>query len=521
MTQVDPTSIVDFEGAAARPAAAPNGPPDIPDLKSVRSIDELSQRPSRPPDHAAENRALLKLARTMAVAPEGLLQELAETALTLCGAHTAGISLLEPDKKRFYWPAIAGRWAEHVGGGTPREYGPCGTVLDCAVPLMFSHPERDFDYLAPVTPPVEEALLMPFYVDEKAVGTIWIIAHDHSRRFEVEDLRLVTNLGTFAAAAHQTFQSLNATRKAEQELRDFVENGSVAMHWVGADGIIRWANRTELDMLGFTREEYIGHHIAEFHVDRRAIEDVLRRLANREMVRDYEAQLRCKDGSIRHVLINSDVLWEGDEFVHTRSFTRDITTRKQDEEQISLLAREAEHRAKNVLATVQATVQLTHADTADGLKHAIEGRIQALANAHALFVESRWAGADLCSLVTQELAPYAQDGERRARIDGPRVMLEPSVAQTIAVCLHELATNAAKFGALSSHAGRVDIEWSRTADGRLVLHWAETGGPPATQPTRRGFGTRVMEAMIRSQLKGEMRFDWRADGLMCEITLPV
>ena len=128
-----------------------------------------------------------------------------------------------------------------------------------------------------------------------------------------------------------------ASRRAEQEFRDFVENASVGMHWVGPDGIILWANRTEMEMLGFTREEYIGHHIAEFHVDKPLIEDILQRLTNGETMHNYEARLRCKDGSIRHVLINSNVLWEGDKFVHTRCFTRDITERKQSEAQIAIL----------------------------------------------------------------------------------------------------------------------------------------------------------------------------------------
>ena len=94
------------------------------------------------------------------------------------------------------------------------------------------------------------------------------------------------------------------------------------------------------------------------------------------------------------------------------------------------------------------------------------------------------------------------------------------MAQAIAVTLHELATNAAKYGALSVPDGHVQVEWSRAPDGRLVLRWTETGGPPVEPPTRRGFGTRVMESMIRGQLKGEMRFDWRAEGLACEIVLP-
>ena len=314
-------------------------------------------------------------------------------------------------------------------------------------------------------------------------------------------------------------RAAEAAQRAEREFRDFVENASVGMHSVDADGIIVWANHTEMEMLGFAHEEYIGRHIAEFHVDRPLIEDILRRLANRETLLNYEARLRCRDGSVRHVLINSNVLWDGDRFVHTRCFTRDISDRKQSEAQIATLAREAEHRAKNVLATVQATVHLTQSDTVDGLKRAISGRIQALANVHRLFVESRWAGAELRNLVRQELSPYCQDGDARARIDGADVLLEPNAAQAIAVCLHELATNAAKYGALSLPEGRVQIAWSRATDGRLVIRWTETNGPSVTQPTRRGFGMRVMERMVQSPLKGEIRFGWLPEGLACEITV--
>jgi PAS domain S-box-containing protein len=274
-----------------------------------------------------------------------------------------------------------------------------------------------------------------------------------------------------------------------------------------------------MDMLGFTREEYVGRHIAEFHVSPPLIADILQRLGNRETVLEYETQLRCKDGTIRHVLINSNVLWDGDRFVRARCFTRDITERKQSEAQITTLAREAEHRAKNVLATVQATVHLTQSGTAEGLKQAIAGRIQALANVHTLFMDSRWSGAELRHLVSQELSPYCQDGDTRARIDGGHVLLEPNAAQAIAVCLHELTTNAAKYGALSSPEGRVHIEWSRATDGRLIIRWTETNGPLVKQPTRRGFGMRVMERMIQSPLKGEIRFEWLPEGLACEITV--
>ncbi len=106
------------------------------------------------------------------------------------------------------------------------------------------------------------------------------------------------------------------------------------------------------------------------------------------------------------------------------------------------------------------------------------------------------------------------------RLDGPRLFLEPNTAQTVAVTLHELATNAAKYGSLSVPNGHVQVEWSRAASGRLVLRWTETGGPLVKPPAGQGFGTRLMERLIRGQLKGDMRFDWHREGLACEIVLP-
>src|SRR5262249_54897575 len=170
------------------------------------------------------------------------------------------------------------------------------------------------------------------------------------------------------------------------------------------------------------------------------------------------------------------------------------------------------------LATVQATAHLTHADTVEDFKRALNGRIQALANVHSLFAQSRWIGADLRTLAMQELSPYCQGDQDRARIEGSDIMLEPGTAQMVGVCLHELATNAAKYGALSQPHGRVRIAWSRTSHARLVLSWTETGGPPVAPPSRQGFGTHVIKQMVEEQLKGEMRFDWRLEGFACELT---
>ena len=138
---------------------------------------------------------------------------------------------------------------------------------------------------------------------------------------------------------------------------------------------------------------------------------------------------------------------------------------------------------------------------------------------HDLLIKARWSGAELSSIVSQELAPYGGEDETRVRIDGPHVLLAPNTAQAIAVTLHELATNAAKYGSLSVPKTHLEVTWSRAADGQVILRWTESGGPPAKKPTREGFGTSVIERMIREQLKGEMRLDWRAEGLACEIVL--
>lgn len=149
-----------------------------------------------------------------------------------------------------------------------------------------------------------------------------------------------------------------------------------------------------------------------------------------------------------------------------------------------------------MLSLVHATVQLSHAETMHELKQAIEGRIQALAHVAGLFAESRWKGADLLTLVTHELSPFCQQGSKPCRIEGPSLMLEPNTAQALAMTMHEWATNAAKYGALSAPDGHVQIQWFRS-ENHVVLRWTETGGPQVKPTPREGFGTQLMQAMAR------------------------
>ena len=142
--------------------------------------------------------------------PSNILQKLAETILDVTQCESSGLSLLTKDDggKRFYWPAIAGEWKRHIGRGTPRDFGPCGDVLDQNRTLLFRHFERRYPYFIPITPAAEECLLVPFYIGGKAVGTIWAITHGDRRKFDSEDERIMNTLGQFASLAYQTVESI-------------------------------------------------------------------------------------------------------------------------------------------------------------------------------------------------------------------------------------------------------------------------------------------------------------------------
>jgi two-component sensor histidine kinase/CheY-like chemotaxis protein len=200
--------------------------------------------------------------------------------------------------------------------------------------------------------------------------------------------------------------------------------------------------------------------------------------------------------------------------------TVDITERKNAEERQNLLVREVDHRARNALAVVQSIVRLTRAGTKEDYMAAVEGRITALARAHVLLSDSRWEGASLSKLLDEELTPYRRNEADRIVISGPEVFLLPATAQILALTVHELATNAAKYGALSSPAGGVRLTWQHGRD-HLMFQWVESGGPPVEPPQADGFGTRVISASVERQLDGRAMFDWHRDGLRFNMSIPL
>jgi PAS domain S-box-containing protein len=308
-------------------------------LESILCTEDLLRRPSRPPDYEQENRALVKLVSALADSPSTILHTLAETILEIAQCDSAGLSLLttdgktpDPGGKRFYWPAIAGMWNPHVGGGTPRNFGPCGDVLDQNRTLLFRHFEWRYPYLLPVIPAAEECLLVPFYVGGQAVGTIWAIMHSDRRKFDAEDDRVMASLGKFASSAYQALTHIEDLKvqvsereKAEAEVRELakgleakirrlVDANVVGIVMWDLEGAITGANDAFLRMVQYDRDDLASGRLrwtdltpAEWRdQDERAVADLVATGVCPPFEKDYVR----KDGSRVTVLLGG-ALFEG------------------------------------------------------------------------------------------------------------------------------------------------------------------------------------------------------------------
>jgi PAS domain S-box-containing protein len=350
-------------------------------LESILCTEELRRRPWRPPDYEKENRALVALAGALVESPFNILQTLAETILDVTQCDSSGLSLLTKDDggKRFYWPAIAGEWKRHIGGGTPRDFGPCGDVLDQNRTLLFRHFERRYPYFIPITPAVEECLLVPFYIGGKAVGTIWAITHGDRRKFDSEDERIMNTLGQFASLAYQTVESIEdlklqiaAREQAETavraladglevKIRRLVDSNIIGIFIWDFDGRIIDANEAFLRIVGYGRDDLTSGQLrwrgltpAEWREedDRRVAE-----LKATGTCHPFEKEYFHKSGGRVPVLVGA-ASFEGrsDEGV---AFVLDLTDRKRAES----AARESERRYSLV------QMELAHANRVATMGH--------------------------------------------------------------------------------------------------------------------------------------------------------
>ncbi|HWF01041.1 MAG TPA: PAS domain-containing protein [Caulobacteraceae bacterium] len=233
---------------------------------------------------------------------------------------------------------------------------------------------------------------------------------------------------------------------------------------------------------------------------------------------DFDFRYFRPDGLMRWLQVRSEIVQAPGRGPSLIGVITDVTERKEAEESLDLLARELDHRANNLLAVIQGTVSLSRAEGAEQLRLVIEGRIAALARAHRLLSDGHWKGADLRTIIEQELRPYGL-GEQ-ASAAGPDCALSPPQAQALAMALHELATNAVKYGALSTQGGRVSVDW-RTDEADLQIDWRETGGPAVTPPERTGLGTTLIRRALGGGLGGGADLHWPPEGVVCRLTLPL
>jgi PAS domain S-box-containing protein len=303
-------------------------------------------------------------------------------------------------------------------------------------------------------------------------------------------------------------------RSRDGQLRELFDGSRDGVFVSDADGRYLYVNPAGAALLGYGDDELVGRTVAEI-IDLTEIPRVEAwRDAHPTTPQRGEWRLKRRDGSWVDVEISAHVLADGRWF----GMVRDITERRATEDRISLLAREVDHRANNLLAVVQGAITLSRAETPAALKAVLLGRVSALARAHQLLAGGRWTGADLRRLVEEELQPYA--GDARVTIEGEPYALAPAAAQGVAMAIHELATNAIKHGALSAPRGRVEVSWTQGADGApAVITWREAGGPAVQAPTGRGLGMTVLERALQGTAGGRTRIEWRPEGLFCELWL--
>ncbi|WP_309090424.1 HWE histidine kinase domain-containing protein [Phenylobacterium sp.] len=324
---------------------------------------------------------------------------------------------------------------------------------------------------------------------------------------------------------YEARERIDAIRTAEEHFRTLAENIPILCWMARPDGHVFWYNPRWYEYTGASPDAQEGWGWASVH-DPQVLPTVEARwrhsLATGETF-EMTFPLRGADGVFRPFLTRVTPLRdEAGRIVRWFGTNTDVSRQLQDQERLRLMVNELNHRVKNTLATVQSIIALSlrGVDVPGPVRETLTNRILALSKAHDVLTDEQWSGADLREIVQQAADPYQTEGDVRFRVDGPPVRLPPRTAIAIALALHELATNAAKYGALSAVGGRVDLIWDVVSeDGatKLRLDWRESGGPPVEPPKRTGFGTRLIERGLSADLQGRVTIEYLPAGVVCAI----
>ena len=313
--------------------------------------------------------------------------------------------------------------------------------------------------------------------------------------------------------------------QAAQRLVAIVESSDDAIVSKDLNGVISSWNGAAERLFGYRAEEVIGKSVTLLIPPGCDNEEpaILERIRRGERIDHYETIRRRKDGSLVDISLTvSPVRNASGRIVGASKIARDIGDRKEAEARRELLTRELHHRTKNLFAVVQAVVSRSFAgkDTVEEAQTAVLERLHALGQAHILLVEREWQGTDLMELARGEMRAFSD----RVTMSGPPLVMSPPAAQSFALALHELATNAAKYGALSSQSGRVVIGWSvdmPNGIGEFTFHWQERDGPPVTPPARKGFGSTVLEQVMAEYARTPPRIEFAREGVIYQVKGPL
>ena len=325
-------------------------------------------------------------------------------------------------------------------------------------------------------------------------------------------------------------QSRVRALEQEQRLAATYEHVAIGISEVAPDGTFLRVNEAIADITGFSREHLLASrlfthtHPDDADPDRKAFR---KQVAGDLEFYSVEKRFVRRDGRVIWLAVHSSPVRADGRLLYMVRVVQDITERKAAEQRQNLLIDELNHRVKNTLATVQSLASQTArgAPTPADFRERFEGRLIALSKAHDQLTVHHWESADLRELLNAGFAPYGV-GPERIVLRGEDLVLRPRAALTLAMAFHELVTNAAKYGALSAAGGRIEIRWQPVeagGDGRRMLHieWTEQGGPPVTEPERRGFGSRLIEGSVGAELGGRARLTFAPKGLRCAFDIPL
>jgi PAS domain S-box-containing protein len=314
-----------------------------------------------------------------------------------------------------------------------------------------------------------------------------------------------------------------ALRDSEEKHRRIFEQTSDLIFTADLNQVITACNPAAAAAVGLPREEAVGRSIADFvsPEDLKLTQQMLQEKLDRGGTTRYELRVHSTTGEWRYWEINSGLTFdESGSPVGLHVVGRDITDRKRLERHQQILVAELNHRVKNTLAIVQSIAHQTFRNDAPGIEAiaSFQGRLEALAAAHSLLTARNWEAASIGAIIQTALAPFCSDA--RCEIDGPELGLPPETAVSLALAVHELATNASKYGALSNQSGRISIAWTVDAD-RFEFRWTELGGPPVEPPARTGFGSKMIKRTLAAEFGGDVEMEFASTGFQCRVAGPL